>query len=61
MSNQQYVSYDATGRPYLHLAVPALRFEDFCRHQNQIDHDQKNLKRVIIIDLTADDSQTYEF
>lgn len=61
MTNYQHVSYDATGRPYLHLPVPPVRFEDFYNLQNQIDHDREKPERVIVIDLTADDSQTYEF
>ena len=61
MTNYQHVSYDATGRPYLHLPVPSVRFEDFYNLQNQTDHDREKPERVIVIDLTAEDSQTYEF
>jgi len=55
-SYYQHVSYDSTGRPYLHLTLPApMAFP--------IDHeapDKETSESVVIIDMTKDDLQTYE-
>ena len=59
MNNQQYATYDPTGRPYLQLALPLLRYQDF--YDTPDEQSKKTEERVVIIDMTEDDLQTYEF